>query len=228
MQKRLQHKLENSLLLEAKELSHSFNYPLFEGVELQLKPSETVAIIGVSGSGKSTLLNILAGVIDPNSGSVSHFGIDFQKRKDREKESFRRNDIGIIFQSHYLFRGFTARENIEVASILSKESIDFDMLKKFGIESVLDQKVTQLSGGQQQRVSIARVLTKRPKIIFADEPTGNLDQQSASHVMDIIFEYVKNRNGGLILVTHDEKLAHQCDRVFRLEDGEFTEIKKNL
>jgi len=219
---------DNTLLLQTKGVSHSFNYPLFDEVDIQLNPSETIAIIGVSGSGKSTLLNILAGITKPNSGEIFHFGVNFNNRTEREKEDFRRNDIGIIFQSHYLFRGFTARENIEVASILSKKSIDFDILKKFGIDNILNQKVTQLSGGQQQRVSIARILTKRPKIIFADEPTGNLDKESASQVMNIIFDYVKQQSGGLVLVTHDEKLASRCDRIFRLENGEFTEIDKNL
>ena len=209
------------LLLEAKQLSHSFGYPLFQGVELQLHPAETVAIIGVSGSGKSTLLNILSGLIKPDNGEIFHFGINFHNRTEKSKEDFRRNDIGIIFQSHYLFKGFTARENIEVASILTNNSINLEMLDKFNITSLLDQKVTQLSGGQQQRVSIARVLTKEPRIIFADEPTGNLDQKSASQVMNIIFDYIKNGNHGLILVTHDEELAQQCDRVFRLENGLF-------
>ncbi len=213
------------MLLEAKEISHSFNYPLFDSLNFYLNESESVAIIGVSGSGKSTLLNILAGVIEPNHGTVSHFGRDFKSLKESEREEIRRKDLGIIFQSHYLFRGFTGRENLEVASILSGEPIDMEMLKSFNIDSVIEQKVTQLSGGQQQRLSIARVLTKKPKIIFADEPTGNLDQESASHVMENLFNYVKSKKAGVVLVTHDEKLAGKCDRVFRLENGLFTLVE---
>jgi putative ABC transport system ATP-binding protein len=213
-------------LLLAKDISHSFQYPLFEGVNLEVKSSESIAIIGVSGSGKSTLLNILAGVIQPNSGSISHFNIPFLNRDNLSRERFRREDIGIIFQSHYLFKGFSALENIEVASIISGQEIDFNLINAFGISEVIHQKVTQLSGGQQQRVSIARVLTKKPKIIFADEPTGNLDHSSASNVMNIIFNYIKDQKASLVLVTHDENLAFQCDRVFKLSGGKFEEIYK--
>jgi len=211
-------------MLIAQNISHSFNYQLFENINLQIKPAETISIIGVSGSGKSTLLNILAGIIKPENGTVSHFGKDFDSRDNSDKENFRRKDIGIIFQSHYLFKGFTAKENLEVASILSGQKLDFELLEKFGIASILEQKVTQLSGGQQQRVSIARVLTKKPKIIFADEPTGNLDKKSASEIMNIIFDYVKTEKAILVLVTHDEKLAFQCDKIFRLENNIFKMI----
>ena len=213
-------------MLIAKNISHSFNYPLFKDINLQLNPTETIAIIGISGSGKSTLLNILAGILTPDKGSVFHFENNFQTLETQEKERFRREDIGMIFQSHYLFKGFTAKENLEVASILSGQPIDIEMLKRFGIEDNLEQKVTQLSGGQQQRISIARVLTKQPKIIFADEPTGNLDMKSASDVMNILFEYVKKNQAGMILVTHDEKLAFRCDKVFRLENGYFRTAEK--
>ena len=212
-------------MLTAKNISQSFNYPLFENVNLELHPTETIAIIGVSGSGKSTLLNILAGILNPDTGSIFHFQKELKDRTDSEKERFRREDIGIIFQSHYLFKGFTAKENLEVASLLSGKPIDIKMFKAFGIEGNLNQKVTQLSGGQQQRVSIARVLTKQPKIIFADEPTGNLDMKSASDVVNILFEYVKKNQAGLILVTHDENLAFRCDKVFRLENGEFKKVE---
>ncbi|HIC10978.1 MAG TPA: ABC transporter ATP-binding protein [Campylobacterales bacterium] len=212
------------MLLEAKQLTHSYSSPLFEGVSLQLQPSETIAIVGVSGSGKSTLLNILAGFITPKNGSVSHFGVDFQNRDRKSKEEFRKRDIGVIFQSHYLFRGFTALENIEVASIISGKQVDREILERLGIGSVLNQKVAQLSGGQQQRVSIARVLMKQPKIIFADEPTGNLDNTNSYQVMKTIFEYIEEKRGGLVLVTHDMDLAKKCNRVFRLEHGKFSEI----
>jgi len=212
-------------MLIAKKISHSFNYPLFTDIDLELKPTETIAIIGVSGSGKSTLLNILAGVIQPQKGEISHFNKNFQTRTDLERENFRRTDIGIIFQSHYLFKGFTAKENLEVASILSGKELDFELFKKFGIDQNLNQKVTQLSGGQQQRVSIARVLTKQPKIIFADEPTGNLDGKSALDVVNILFEYIKTKKAGMVLVTHDEKLAFRCDKVYKLENSEFHQIK---
>ena len=122
----------------------------------------------------------------------------------------------MIFQSHYLFKGFSARENLEIAEIISKKTIDFQILEKLGIVNLLDEKATKLSGGQQQRFSIARILTKQPNIIFADEPTGNLDRKSADEVIEIIFDYIQNGNRGLVLVTHDEELALQCNTIIRL------------
>jgi putative ABC transport system ATP-binding protein len=212
-------------LLKAENISHSFSYPLFEGLNLEIASREKVAIIGVSGSGKSTLLHILAGTILPNSGTVSHFGIQYQKRTSSEKEKFRREDIGIIFQSHYLFKGFSALENLEVASILSGQNIDYNLIREFGLENLINQKVTELSGGQQQRVSIARILTKKPKIIFADEPTGNLDRETANSVIKTIFKYIDNISGIAVIVTHDESLANRCDKIYKLKDGIFEKIK---
>ncbi len=212
-------------MLKAENISHSFSYPLFEGLNLEIASREKVAIIGVSGSGKSTLLHILAGTILPNSGTVSHFGIQYQKRTSSEKEKFRREDIGIIFQSHYLFKGFSALENLEVASILSGQNIDYNLIREFGLENLINQKVTELSGGQQQRVSIARILTKKPKIIFADEPTGNLDRETANSVIKTIFKYIDNISGIAVIVTHDESLANRCDKIYKLKDGIFEKIK---
>jgi putative ABC transport system ATP-binding protein len=219
--------LKEKLLLIAENISHAFSGspPLFENLNLSLSPSESIAIIGVSGSGKSTLLHILSGTIEPNSGTVSHFQNNFWKQKKRDREAIRRKDIGVIFQFHYLFKGFTALENLQVASLLAGEEIDMDLLEKFGISHLTDHKVTQLSGGEQQRVSIARVLTKRPKMIFADELTGNLDRETASNVMNTLFQYIKKERAGMVLVTHDENLASKCDRVFKLSNGEFTEVE---
>ncbi len=206
----------NNKLIVAKNLTHSFGETLFQDLNIELEANKSIAIVGVSGSGKTTLLHILAGFIKPNSGQVFHFGIDFASRNLKQIEEFRKKNIGMIFQSHYLFKGFSARENLEVAEIIAKKKIDFQILEKFGISNLLDEKVTKLSGGQQQRFSIARILTKQPNIIFADEPTGNLDRKSADEVVEIIFNYIKDKNRGLVLVTHDEKLASKCDNIIRL------------
>jgi putative ABC transport system ATP-binding protein len=206
----------NNKLIVAKNLTHSFGETLFQDLNIELEANKSIAIVGVSGSGKTTLLHILAGFIKPNSGQVFHFGIDFASRNLKQIEEFRKKNIGMIFQSHYLFKGFSARENLEVAEIIAKKKIDFQILEKLGISNLLDEKVTKLSGGQQQRFSIARILTKQPNIIFADEPTGNLDRKSADEVVEIIFNYIKDKNRGLVLVTHDEKLASKCDNIIRL------------
>jgi len=211
-------------LLSAKNLSHTFEYELFNSVSLDLDTKESIAIIGMSGSGKSTLLHILSTLLKPSFGNISLFGKDISTLTKKEFTQLKRDSLGLIFQSHYLFKGFSAYENLEVASILAQQKIDDTLLERLDIEKVIEQKVTELSGGQQQRVSIARVLTKKPSIIFADEPTGNLDSKTANDVMDIFFEYIKKNNAGMILVTHDETLAFKCDKVFRLENKELIKV----
>lgn len=212
------------LLLQAKEVSHKFDYQLFENINLNLHEKETIAIIGMSGSGKSTLLNILSSLLKPDTGSVLYGNNDIYTLKNTKLLNVRRKDFGIIFQAHYLFRGFSAEENLDIATLLSENEVDIELLKKLNIEKVLKQGVGELSGGQQQRLSIARVLTKKPKVIFADEPTGNLDKETSANVMDSLFEYTKNNNAGLILVTHEDELAKKCDKVYKVMDLKLEEI----
>lgn len=211
------------ILLNATSLSHAFDYPLFEDISLTLNAGESIAIVGVSGSGKSTLLHILSSLLRPNKGKVELFGNEIYSMNDSESVQLRRNDLGLIYQSHYLFKGFSAYENLEVAAILARETIDNHLLQRLGIENVIQQKVTELSGGQQQRVSIARVLSKKPRLIFADEPTGNLDHATALEVMDIFEDYLKEHKAGMVLVTHDESLAGRCNHIYRMQNGSLKE-----
>lgn len=212
-------------LLRAYELSHSFETLLYDNVNLQVREGESIAILGVSGSGKSTILNNLSTLLAPKKGRVGLLGHDdIYILSTKEQLLLRRLHIGIIFQAHYLFRGFSGIENLEVASILSKQDVDTDILESFGIARVLHQQIGELSGGQQQRLSIARVLTKKPKIIFADEPTGNLDKQTALHVMDILFAYVRTHGAALILATHDQDIAKSCNRIYHLHDNALHEV----
>ncbi|HEX5710699.1 MAG TPA: ABC transporter ATP-binding protein [Sulfuricurvum sp.] len=206
-------------LLKATSLSHRFDYPLFDNISLELHARESIAIVGVSGSGKSTLLHILSSLLKPNSGNVELFGKDIYSLNDKDLVALRRHDLGLIYQSHYLFKGFSAYENLEVAAILAGEKIEPALLKRLGIDHVIEQKVTELSGGQQQRVSIARILSKKPRLIFADEPTGNLDHATAAEVMDLFMDYLTKHDAGMVLVTHDEVLAARCDHVYRMVDG---------
>ena len=212
-------------LLSAKNLSHSFDYELFHNVSLDLNRNESIAIIGISGSGKSTLLHLLSTLLKPQSGSVELLGKDSTTMREKELALLRRNKLGLVFQSHYLFRGFTAYENLEVAELLAQEPINESLLEDLNIKHCITQKVTELSGGQQQRVSIARVLTKKPTMIFADEPTGNLDRTTAHEVMQLFFRYIKENNAGMVLVTHDEELAYMCDKVYRLENKKLIAIQ---
>lgn len=206
-------------MLVAKNLSFAYDRPILENVSLELGAGETLSIMGVSGSGKSTLLHILSGFQKPQSGEVVILGNDIYRLAADKLLALRRNDIGIIFQSHYLFSGFNAQENLEVASLLSGEKIDHELLSLFGILEILPQNIGTLSGGQQQRLSIARILTKRPKIIFADEPTGNLDRETAFSVMELLFDYAKLTQSLLVFATHDPILAKKAMYAYRLENA---------
>ena len=195
--------MKSQLLLKATNLSHHVDYPLYNNLNFSLKAKESMAILGVSGSGKSTILN--------------------HQPKDKLLE-IRRYDLGIIFQSHYLFAGFSAFENLKVASLLTDKMIDTRLLERLDVNHVLSQSVGSLSGGQQQRLSIARVLCKQPKIIFADEPTGNLDSKTANIVMESIFEYIKENDAALVLVTHDESIAKKCKFTYHLINQQLESI----
>ncbi|CUU81325.1 ABC transporter ATP-binding protein [Campylobacter hyointestinalis subsp. hyointestinalis] len=211
-------------MLKAVNLSHKFDYPLFSDLNLDINPATTTAITGVSGSGKSTILHILSTLLKPASGEVIYNEKSIYNINENELLKIRRLEFGIIFQAHYLFKGFNAYENIELASVLSGHKINIELLKKLKIDHVMNQKIGELSGGQQQRVSIARVMSKKPRIIFADEPTGNLDKNTANEVMDVIFDYVKNENTALVIVTHDEDLASKCDFKFRLSEQKLEQL----
>jgi len=205
-------------LLKATNISQAFDYQLFSNINLEVKQRESIAILGRSGSGKSTLLHIFSSFIRPDSGEIELFDKNIYNLEEDDIEKIRRYDLGIIFQAHYLFKGMTALENIEIGTILSGEEIDDQLLKRLEIDETMHQKIGDLSGGQQQRVSIARVLSKRPKIIFADEPTGNLDKETATLVMDVILEYIQENNASLVLVTHDDSMAMMCDYRYKLEN----------
>jgi putative ABC transport system ATP-binding protein len=205
-------------LLSAENISHGFERELFSDVNVVLSSTESMAVVGRSGSGKSTLLHICATFIEPNQGDVKLFGKALYTQSSADIEAIRRYEIGIIFQFHYLFKGMSAMENIEIAALLAGEEIAPELLVQLEIADVMGQKIGELSGGQQQRVSIARVLSKKPRIIFADEPTGNLDSETAALVMEVLHRYVKEHDAALMLVTHDEKIAGDCGNVYRLEE----------
>jgi len=215
----------NLPLLDVRAVSHDFDYPLFNDISLSLNKGETIAIIGVSGSGKSTLLNIFSTLLIPNKGEVYYNNKNILNLSKKKLLEVRRNDFGIIFQAHYLFRGFNADENLKISELLSDNNTEKDLIDSLNISHVMKQGIGELSGGQQQRLSCARVLVKKPKVIFADEPTGNLDKQTASEVINVLFDYVKNNDAGLIMVTHENEIAHKCDKVYKLNDYKLEQIK---
>jgi putative ABC transport system ATP-binding protein len=213
-----------SVLISGRNISHRFDYLLFEGLNIDIHKKESIAILGVSGSGKSTLLHILSTLLRPLKGEVSYGSDSFYHLDDKRQTDLRRDMIGIVFQSHYLFKGFSVRENLEISSLLSSNEIDMDLIERLNINDTMDQNVSDLSGGQQQRVSIARVLTKRPRVIFADEPTGNLDNATAVEIMDTMLQYIEDVAGALLIVTHDQEMASKCDSIYKLEDKKLKKI----
>ncbi|TSA86646.1 ABC transporter ATP-binding protein [Helicobacter mehlei] len=212
-------------MLEATHIAHRFDTWLYQDVHLHVRPQESIALLGVSGSGKSTLLNHLSTMLQPLQGQVGLLEHpDIYALPLKTLLDIRRYAIGIIFQAHYLFKGFNALENLQVASILSKQPISPELLETLGIAHTLNQHVGELSGGQQQRLSIARILTKKPKIIFADEPTGNLDSTTALAVMQAMHAYIHDNKGILVLATHDQKIARDCSRTYLLENQQLRQV----
>ena len=193
---------------------------------IRVYQGEFIAIVGSSGSGKSTFLHICAGLDRPNSGKVTIRGHDITKMSPDELGEFRGLYCGMIFQKHNLIPQFTALENILIPTVMC-EKPDYDHREALGklIETLklgdrLHHLPSELSGGQQQRVAIARALINRPQVIFADEPTGNLDRANADEVLELLLETKKVFNQTLIMVTHDQKIADRADRVFRMDNGE--------
>ena len=209
--------MSSKILIEARAISHSFDYPLYRDIDLTISEGESISVVGRSGSGKSTLLHTMATFLEPDSGKAILLGEDIYTKTAEQIEDIRRESLGIIFQTHYLFKGMTARANIEISAELVGREIDEKLLHRLEIDNIIEQKIGELSGGQQQRVSIARVLSKQPKVIFADEPTGNLDTQTSALVMDVILEYIAEHRASLFLVTHDRSLANRCDHLYTLE-----------
>ena len=208
----------SKLLLRANKISFGYEYTLYKDLDLKLASGQSIAVMGKSGCGKSTLVHNLSGFLPPQSGSVEMEGYDLYSIGKDSLNRLHRHYVGIVFQSHYLFKGLSAKQNIEIASKMVCKEIEQSILEMLQIQELMDMRVANLSGGQQQRVSIARVLTKKPRIIFADEPTGNLDKDTAQLVMRALLEYIKKDGAAMLLVTHDIDVARACDSIYRLED----------
>ena len=197
---------------------------ILDGVSLEIAAEERVAIVGASGSGKSTLLSLLAGLDEPTDGSVIYHGRDnLSNMSEAERAAFRAEWIGFVFQSFQLLSSLTADENVMLPLELNGEGRASEKarewLDRVGLSHRLTHYPRQLSGGEQQRVAIARAFAMEPRVLFADEPTGNLDTATGQKVVELLFEINRDAGTTLILVTHDANLAQQCDRSIRLEAG---------
>ncbi len=197
-----------------------------KNADLTINEGEFIAILGPSGSGKSTLLHLLAGLDRPTAGSVSIDGKNLYELSDAQLSIFRRRRIGFVFQFFNLVPVLTAEENIELPLVLDERKIDHpyieELLRMMKIEDRKEHLPSALSGGQQQRVAIARALSTKPAIVFADEPTGNLDSNTSKEVMDLLKFSAKKYYQTLVVVTHDQTIAERADRIITLEDGEIT------
>ncbi len=202
---------------------------ILTGVELVVKPAETIALIGESGSGKSTLLSILAGLDDGSSGQVMLLGKALHAMDEEARAALRASSIGFVFQSFMLVPTLNALENVQLPALLRGENDAASreqartLLEQLGLGKRLHHLPAQLSGGEQQRVALARAFIGRPALLFADEPTGNLDRQTGDRIADLLFSLNRDHATTLILVTHDPLLAARCDRRLRLSDGRLKE-----
>jgi putative ABC transport system ATP-binding protein len=196
---------------------------ILKGITLEIKSGESVAIIGASGSGKSTLLGLLAGLDEASGGSVTINGTDLGTLDEDGRARFRGEHIGFVFQSFQLLPALTALENVMLPLELQGQSNVTEQaehyLKRVELDARLGHYPLQLSGGEQQRVALARAFASRPAILFADEPTGNLDSRTGDRIIDLVFELNREEGTTLVLVTHDSALADRCDRRLRLDGG---------
>lgn len=202
-----------------------------DDVNLKIEKGEFIAIVGPSGSGKSTLLHLLGGVDNPSSGKIFIDGNDISKYTSKELALFRRRKVGLIYQFYNLIPNLTVRHNIELPLKLDKRKINeevlLDIVRKLGIENKLDSFPSELSGGQQQRVAIARSLIYSPSLVLADEPTGNLDRENSREIIEILKYFNRTLKQTIIVITHDESIALEAERVITIVDGKVVGDEKN-
>jgi putative ABC transport system ATP-binding protein len=205
-------------------------------VSFTIQRGEFCCLFGASGSGKSTLLNLMAGIEKLSGGQITIKGKNIHKMGEKSLAKFRQNNLGFVFQSYNLMNSMTALENVELPLIFKhiaprrRKKMAKDMLVKVGLGPRLKHKPKEMSGGQQQRVGIARAFVSNPEIVFADEPTGNLDSKTSKEVMDLIKDMAKTNHQTIVMVTHDRRLAEYADKIIHIFDGkvEKIEIKKDI
>ena len=217
-------------MITGKNIHKSFDdVHILKGVELQIEKAEIISITGSSGAGKTTLLQTLGTLTNVDQGEIFYENINISKLKDKELARFRNQNIGFIFQFHHLLPEFTALENVCIPAFIAKttkkeaEKAAKELLNRLGLGHRLTHKPNELSGGEQQRVATARALINSPKVIFADEPSGNLDSQNADELHQLFFDLRAEFNQTFVIVTHDKALAKICDRSLYMNDGKFKE-----
>ncbi|PCJ39667.1 MAG: lipoprotein-releasing system ATP-binding protein LolD [SAR86 cluster bacterium] len=224
----------SKIILQCQQLSKIFKQGgheliVLKDLEFSLQQGESVAIIGASGSGKTTLLNLLGGLDKPTTGTVLINGQDVHQLNNKAQDRLRNRTLGFVYQFHHLLGEFTAQENVAMPLIIAKQPFDEAMqraetiLEQVGLAERLTHKPSQLSGGERQRVAIARALVHNPACILMDEPTGNLDRNTAKNIQKLMLELKQEITSSFIIVTHDQELADQLDRRLVLQDGKLIE-----
>lgn len=204
---------------------------VLKGVDLKVRKGEMAAIVGPSGSGKSTLLHILGGLDRPTSGVVQLDGVDLFSYSEEQRASFRNDSLGFVFQFHHLLPEFTALENVAMPALIKGQSLKYarpraaDLLAEVGLQERMGHKPSELSGGEQQRVAVARALMNGPKLVLADEPSGNLDEQNGKKLHNLLVELSAQRGLTFVIATHNPDLTSRADRVLRLHDGKLATVK---
>jgi putative ABC transport system ATP-binding protein len=203
---------------------------ILRGVSLAAKPGEALSIVGPSGSGKTSLLMVIAGLERVSGGQITVAGQSLHDKNEDQLSRFRRDTIGIVFQSFHLIPTLTALENVavplEFKGVKNAEATSLEALRRVGLSHRVTHYPSQLSGGEQQRVAIARALAAGAKVLLADEPTGNLDQDTGKAIIDLLFDLKQRDNATLLLVTHDKQLAARCDRIVEVRDGLLSETAR--
>lgn len=216
------------LMIQVKNLSHQVqvgndSLSILQDIHLEVKPGESVAIVGASGSGKSTLLSMLAGLDVPSSGEVFIGGQPLHQLDEEERAGIRADKIGFVFQSFLLIPELTALENVmlpaELRGLKNAREKATELLESVGLSARLNHKPSRLSGGEQQRVAIARAFISDPPLLLADEPTGNLDQQTGEKITDLLFKMNRESGSSLVIVTHDQQLADRCETRYHMQAG---------
>ncbi|MBL7959170.1 ABC transporter ATP-binding protein [bacterium] len=220
-------------IVKADQLTKSYvmakgELPVLKGITLNIQAGEILSIVGPSGVGKSTLLHILGALDRPSEGRVTVDGIAAHELSEEKMAQFRNEKIGFVFQFHHLLPEFTALENVLMPSLIAGKSIDQsrkrgeELLKNVGLSGRMSHRPNELSGGEQQRVAVARALMNNPKLILADEPSGNLDRESSESLHDLLFQLCEEKNQTFVIVTHNEKLAARSHRTITMFDGKIS------
>ena len=215
-------------MIIAKDIKKKYNdQEVLRGIDLKIDKNEFVVILGASGSGKSTLLNILSGLEKSDSGEVVYDNESISDYSEKQLTKFRKDKIGFVFQQYYLLNNLTVEQNVKVGANLANNKEYVDIIKDLGLEDKLSKYPNELSGGEQQRVSIARALAKKPTVLFLDEPTGALDEETGRKILEYLLKLKDKSHFTMIMVTHNENIAELANKIIHVGSGRVTSIIEN-